>query len=180
MLHKEDLMKLISDHTEDEVRKMLCGWLDCATVLDCPKCPDCPDCPKTAETPAPAPLLTIHGIVSDDGMYFPVPLGLDGQEEVMMHLDTGAFEMLLTQAVADKLQLPNLGASDVAGVTGSSAAYNSEVTVDFGGDLVFNNVHCTVDPEFTGNSLFGFRFFIDHKIAVTVNPVTGEVIFTQG
>lgn len=177
MLGKADLLALISSHAEDEIRAMLCRWLDCQQVMPCSEEHDpSSSTPKPAAT-MPTPILRVNGIISNDGFYFVVPLGPSGAEQVMMHLDTGAFEMLLTAEVADKLQLPNLGPLDVAGVTGNSSAYRSEVTVYFDADHVYEHVHCVVDPSYQGNPLFGFRFFIDHNLAVLVNPTQAFVDF---
>jgi hypothetical protein len=35
-----------------------------------------------------------------------------------------------------------------------------------------------VDPSFTGAPLFGLRFFIDHQIALTLNPVAATLTLT--
>ncbi len=165
MLHKADLLDMIGSHTEDEIRAMLCRWLDCASVEK--------DTPSQA-TSTPQPLATISGTVEHDGFYFDVDLN---GTKTHFHLDTGAFEMLLTKDLADSLNLPNDGPLQVAGVTGSSEAYQSHVTVDLGQGQVVKGVHCVVDPGFTGTPLFGFRFFLDHRLAVTVNPVAQTVAF---
>ena len=164
MLHKEDLLQMISSHTEDEIRAMLCRWLDCGT-------PDKTPCPEHTGV---TPLVTIQGTVENDGFYFRTALNGQG---VSFHLDTGAFEMLLTKDIADELNLPNDGPLQVAGVTGSSEAYQSHVTVDLGDGHVYEDVHCVVDPAFTGTPLFGFRFVLDHHLAITVNPVAQTVAF---
>ena len=164
MLHKDDLLHMISDHTEEEIRAMLCRWLDCGTSDKTP-------CPEHAGT---TPLVTIPGTVEQDGFYFDVDLN---GTPTRFHLDTGAFEMLLTKDLADSLNLPNDGPLQIAGVTGSSEAYQSHGTVDLGDGHVYEDVHCVVDPAFTGTPLFGFRFFIDHQLAVLVNPVAQTVAF---
>ena len=160
MLHKEDLLQMIADHTEAEIRAMLCKWLDCAEP---------PTTPPTASGPKPAAVM--EGSVENDGFYFRV--NLNGQP-IRMHLDTGAFEMLLTKEIADALNLPNDGPLQIAGVTGSSEAYQSHVTVVLD-NLDVPDVHCVVDPSYTGTPLFGFRFFIDHQYTVAVNPVAQTV-----
>ena len=160
MLHKEDLLHMIADHTEAEIRAMLCKWLDCAEPASTP--------PAAS---GPKPVAVADGEVKDDGFYFSVTLN---GHAVTMHLDTGAFEMLLTQEVADALNLPNDGPLQIAGVTGSSDAYQSHVTVVLD-TLDIQDVHCVVDPAYTGTPLFGFRFFIDHQYTVAVNPVTQTV-----
>ena len=162
MLHKEDLLHMIADHTEAEIRAMLCKWLDCAAQASTP---------PAASGPKPAAVM--QGTVEQDGFYFPV--NLNGQQ-VTMHLDTGDFEMLLTKEVADALNLPHDGPLQIAGVTGSSEAYQSHVTVVLE-NLEVQDIQCVVDPAFTGVPLFGFRFFIDHHLALLVNPVAQTVAF---
>ena len=96
-----------------------------------------------------------------------------------MHLDTGAFEMLVTKDAADQLQLPNDGELSVSGVTGSSKSYKSHVTIAFDSSHTYQSVPCVVDPSYTGTPLFGFRFFIDQALALTVDPVKQTLALTQ-
>lgn len=169
MLHREDLLHMIGNHTEDELRTMLCEWIDCASVTPSSSS-------SSSSSSSPSPVVTLKGKVANDGFYFDVPVS-GASNGTTMHLDTGAFEMLLTKTVADALKLPNDGPLNVSGVTGSSNAYKSHVTLDFGSGQVYKDVPCVVDPSFTGTSLFGFRFFIDNQLAVQVNPVAQTVEF---
>lgn len=131
--------------------------------------------PNTGATP----LATVRLIVAQDSFQFSYPLtGPDGTADVPFVLDTGAFEMLLTQGVADSLGLPNLGPVQVSGIGGSSTAYQSQVTLSIGTEMV-TDVHCVVDPTFTQN-LFGARLLIDHGVAILVDPVTETLTFYQG
>jgi hypothetical protein len=155
--------------TEDELRAWICQELGCPAAT--------PTTPPATQ-PTPAALAVFHGTILNDGFYFDIPLGgPDTETSVRCQLDTGAFEMLLTAAIAEALHLPNLGAVDISGVTGSATAYNSEVTVVVG-DNRYTGVHCVVDPSFTGNPLFGLRFFLDHRIALALNPVTATLTLT--
>jgi hypothetical protein len=153
--------------TEDELRAWLCQELGCTGSA--------PATPPATSAPA---LAVFHGTILNDGFYFNLTLGGPNTETtVQCQLDTGAFEMLLTAAVAEALHLPDLGAVDISGVTGSATAYSSEVTVVVG-DHRYTGVHCVVDPSFTGAPLFGLRFFLDHQIALTLNPVAATLTLT--
>jgi hypothetical protein len=154
---------LTLNRTEDELRAWICHELGC---------------PAATPTTTPPPLAVVHGTILNDGFYFDLALaGPDTGTTVRCQLDTGAFEMLLTASIAEALHLPNLGAVDISGVTGSSAAYTSEVTVSLG-DTQYTGVHCVVDPSFTGTPLFGLRFFIDRRIALALDPVTATLTLT--
>lgn len=114
-----------------------------------------------------------------DSFQFVYPLtGPAGSGDVAFVLDTGAFELLLTQSDADALGLPNLGPLQVAGVGGSSSAYQSQVSLSIGGSA-FSNVPCVVDPTFNQN-LFGARLLIDQGLAILVDPVASTLTFFQG
>lgn len=117
-------------------------------------------------------LATIKGTLSQDAFHFNLVLGYQGLTlSSPFILDTGAFEMALTEATASALGLPNLGALTISGVTGSAQAYKSEVDVDLGSTL-YTNVHCIVDPSLQSDQLFGLRFFIDHQLELSLNTVT--------
>jgi hypothetical protein len=91
-----------------------------------------------------------------------------GGNDILFQLDTGAYEPLVTQQVAELLHLPNLGSTQVQGVGGQDEAYNSEITLSIGG-VEFNNVPCIVDKNFTGPSLFGYGFFADNGYDLLVS-----------
>ena len=125
-----------------------------------------------------APLATVSLTEVQDSFQFSYPLtGPDGTADVPFVLDTGAFEILLPQSVADALGLPNLGPLQVSGVGGSSTAYQSQVTLSIGTET-FADVNCVVDPTFTQN-LFGARLLIDHGLAILVDPVAQTLSFYQ-
>lgn len=128
--------------------------------------------PKVTPTPLP----------SDDTMVVQFPLlpasdvsnailfeakTVDGKP-LTFQLDTGAFELMLNAADAKALDAPKLGDTNVQGVGGQSQAYYSQVTLEING-VGFGNVPCVVDPEFQGNSLFGYRFFIDNKYELLIS-----------
>ena len=153
-----DLQTLFNSD-ETAIRAWLCRELGCAPA-----------------GPEPAPLAAVHGAVIQDAFHFPVTLtGPAGAQEPTLVLDTGAFELLLAGQVAEALGLPNLGALEVAGVGGDSAAYQSEVHVSIGGHP-FGTAHCVVDPHFQlGAGLFGLRFFLTRRISLTLDPVQAQL-----
>ena len=178
LLGKPELLQLIASRPEEEIRDILCRW------LDCPSSDPTPTPAPTAHTPTSSPCIvpanpaaiTVDGEVQNDGFYFRVPLASStASDTILMHLDTGAFEMLLTSAVAQELNLPQGPALDVGGVTGNSPAYYSEVTVDLGQGI--QHVQCVVDPSYTGVPLFGFRFLQDHQWSVLLDPTAQTVTF---
>lgn len=163
MLGKTELLNLLNlSQDEAALRKMICEVIGCDTIAPAPL--------------TPAPLALIGGVIAGDAFHMQIPLGAD-KTLVEMVLDTGAFEMLLTAAVADALGLPNEGSLDVSGVTGSSTAYQSHVAVTLGESTYV--IHCVVDPEFTGTPLFGLRFFIDRSLSLTLNTATQTLTITQ-
>ncbi|WAH38627.1 glucosaminidase domain-containing protein [Alicyclobacillus dauci] len=93
-------------------------------------------------------------------------------------LDTGAFELMLNEADAKLFNAPNLGATAVQGVGGQSQAYYSQVDVVING-VTFKGIKCVVDPDFTGNSLFGYQFFIDNKYELLVSQKHNTVTFCK-
>lgn len=181
MLQKTELIQMIASRPETELREILCHWLDCPEKTATTPAPETSTPTPSASTPclipASTPTITIDGTTQNDGFYFAVPLmsGSDDQS-VLMHLDTGAFEMLLTADVADALHLPHGTPLDVAGVTGDSPAYYSTVTLNFAGHVVAD-VQCVVDPSYTGTPLFGFRFLQDHGWWVLLQPDQQQVVF---
>jgi hypothetical protein len=111
-----------------------------------------------------------------DKLAIPVTFaGPAGSQDQTIVLDTGAFELLLTGQTAAALGLPNLGALQVEGVTGSAPAYYSRVDVTVGGQH-FPAVPCVVDPS-APFQLFGLRLFIDQHLALVANLTTGLVEF---
>jgi len=160
--------------TEDELRRWICAELGCSAGI----------------TPGPSPTppagLTVQGQVEHDAFLLPVRLGLpntDPTDTITMQLDTGAFEPLLTQAVAEALNLPNEGALEISGITGSSPAYASHMSVALvgieGQVQRWLSVACTVDPSFTGTPLLGLRFFIDAALQLTLNPASARLIVAE-
>lgn len=174
MLDKERLINLLGHSEIDDLKDMLCKWLDCG-------CTD-PKTPSSTKGDDPTPIIILKGSVQADGYYFMVNIEdptANAPQGQLFQLDTGAFEMLLTSAVADALHLPNDGPLDISGVTGSSSAYQSHVTVLFSDTVIYPDVPCVVDPSFTGTPLFGFRFFIDNAVALAVNPVQATLTLTH-
>ena len=102
--------------------------------------------------------------------------GPDGSRALNITLDTGAFELLLAGPDVVGLNLPNQGALQVQGVTGSSPAYYSQVDVTIAGQS-FHGVNCVVDPESAaGGSLFGLRWFIDRQLGLLLDTVAQELL----
>ncbi|MFB5190802.1 retropepsin-like aspartic protease [Alicyclobacillus fastidiosus] len=91
-----------------------------------------------------------------------------GGSDVLLQLDTGAFEPLITKSLADALNLPNLGAIQVEGVGGEDSAYVSQITLSIGGTQ-FTDVPCIVDPSYSGVPLFGYGFFKDNGYDLLVS-----------
>ncbi len=124
--------------------------------------------------------MTIQGTIAQDAFHFSLPLSYKGSAtNSPFILDTGAFELTVSQQTANSLGLPNLGSLTIAGVTGSAQAYNSEVDVQIGGQT-YTRVSCVVDPSLAGTQLFGLRFFIDRKLQLTLNTVTQSLTITTG
>jgi hypothetical protein len=113
--------------------------------------------------------LTVHGSSSPYTFTFPLTLrGTHPYQTWILH-DTGAFELLLDGQTAKACGAPNLGLTEVAGVTGSSEAYWSEVDVTIAG-RTWRRVPCVVDPGAT-QSLWGYRFYEDHGYGLQIDPV---------
>lgn len=167
-----DLLSL--GKTEAELRQWICQELGCGTT-------------PSAPTGTGAPPLIVQGTVANDAFTFVAQVGLpDDQnpaDSVTFQLDTGAFEMLLTSAIADALKLPHDGPLDISGVTGDSPAYRSHVSIAVmgtnGEPQGWLSVPCVVDPSFTGTPLFGLRFFIDQQVQLTLNPVDARMTWTS-
>jgi len=128
----------------------------------------------------PTPLARISGETIFESFRFTLTCtGPQGQAAVPFLLDTGAFEMLLTQAVADQLGLPDLGTIEIQGVTGSASAYQSRVTVQLG-TTTWTDVACIVDPSFSTN-LFGFRFWQTRALEFLLQPQAQVLwVFPEG
>lgn len=179
MLGKDELLHVLGQFKpEEEIRHILCDMIGC--------------CPPGSHTTPPAttsngtnPIVTVQGTVANDAFTFGAKIGAssDKLQDQTFQLDTGAFEILLTKAIGDALNLPNDGTLNISGVTGSSPAYKSHLTVRLIGasssQAEWTKVPCVVDPSFTGTPLFGLRFFIGEKIALTLNPVTAELTLTH-
>lgn len=172
MLGKDELLKIFSiTHDEEALRHLLCDMIGC----------------HPGTTPVPTgttPIVTISGETKDDAFFFTAKIGAnkDSLQDQTFHLDTGAFELLLTKAIADALKLPNEGALNIAGVTGNSPAYKSHLTIQLVGEhgtVEYVDVPCVVDPAFQGVPLFGLRFFIDQKIALTLNVIQNTLTLTH-
>lgn len=115
-------------------------------------------------------IATIQGQVQNDAFLF--PLTVNGTRVGPLILDTGAFELTFTEADARRLQLPVQHTIYVGGVGGRAIAHQSECQVRLG-RRVFQKVPCLIDPSLQGHSLFGLRFFIDNKFALSLNPGNG-------
>ncbi len=126
----------------------------------------------------------------DDSYVFPIVLeGPNGERSQEVDLqgnatgkpgsaylvwDTGAFELLICGKDAQGLNLPNLGAITIGGVTGSSPAYRSRVTlIGVPGQEpvpVRLTMDCVVDPT-AGQSLFGSRYAIMNGLGLIITGV---------
>ncbi|WAH35435.1 retropepsin-like aspartic protease [Alicyclobacillus dauci] len=121
---------------------------------------------------------TTAAIPSDDHVITQVPISIydnavlfnaqAGGQAVLFQLDTGAYEPVLTKQLAESLKLPNLGDIQVQGVGGMDNAYLSKFTVSIG-DVVFNDVPCIVDDNYSGTPLFGYEFFTDNGYDLLVS-----------
>jgi hypothetical protein len=113
---------------------------------------------------------TIQGTIAQDAFQFNLTLGYQGSTMASSFiLDTGAFELTLSEYTAAALNLPNLGTLTIQGVTGAATAYQSEVDLQIGGQT-YDHVACIVDPSLANTQLFGLRFFIDKQLQLTLNP----------
>lgn len=102
----------------------------------------------------------------NDAVYFTIT-SMSGME-IQCQLDTGAFELMFTGAVANAIGLPNLRPITVSGVGGSAPSYESVASFKIG-DVPFTNVPCVVEPSFSGYPLFGYRFFVDNGYDLLVS-----------
>lgn len=166
----------VADEDEIGTTLALSGlWLPQAANT-APKAPE-PAAPSSGALAGLQRLVAVQGTVDAASDSLSIPVGFTGpggaQQDLQVTLDTGAFELLLDGTTAQALGLPNQGAIQVSGVTGSSAAYYSQVDVTLGGQQ-FAGVHCVVDPE-SPMRLFGLRFSIDRRLAVVANASTGAV-----
>jgi hypothetical protein len=138
--------------------------------------------PKVTSTPLPTddsivvqfPLLPASDV--SNAILFS-PQTTTGQA-LTMQLDTGAFELMLTAVDAKALNAPNLGSTAVQGVGGQSQGYYSQVTLVING-VTFKDIPCVVDPDFQGNSLFGYRFFIDNAYELLISQKHNTVTFCK-
>jgi hypothetical protein len=124
--------------------------------------------------PSETPLAVITGqLVNDSFLFGATCTGPGGTVPVPFVLDTGAFEMLLTESVATALRLPNLGTVDLSGVGGSVQAYQSTVDLALNGH-VWLGVPCVVDPTFATN-LFGLRWWVDNRLRLLLDPAAATL-----
>lgn len=107
---------------------------------------------------------TAISVINDEVLFDAQVNGVD----MTFQLDTGAMMPLISANDAKKLNLPNLGTIEVAGVGGTNQAYLSQMNVTIGG-VTFENVPCIVDPSYQYNSLFGYSFFADHQYDLLVS-----------
>ncbi|MCY0874892.1 MAG: retropepsin-like aspartic protease [Firmicutes bacterium] len=122
-------------------------------------------------------LITISGQIQADSFQFSLPVGRFGNvTPVPFILDTGAYEMTFNSATASSLNLPNLGAVTISGVSGGAKAYRSSLSVQIG-DRLFRNVKCIVDPSLPTDNLFGLRFLAFHKLSILLNTRDQTITF---
>ena len=122
--------------------------------------------------------MTIQGTIAQDAFHFSLALSYQGSTvNSPFILDTGAFELTVSQQTATSLGLPNMGSLMISGVTGSATAYQSEVDLQIGGQA-YTHVSCVVDPSLSGTQLFGLRFFIDRQLQLTLDPVAQTLTVT--
>ncbi|MCL6453539.1 MAG: peptidoglycan-binding protein [Alicyclobacillus sp.] len=142
--------------------------------------------PSPAPKPAPQPasgrtdLATWQGDLLNDAFYFDLPISCSDPSTTgigKLIFDTGAYEILLSQAIADSIGCPNLGPTTVGGVGGDVQAYSSEITVVIGDRKI--TMPCVVDPQWdlmTGSvGLFGLRGLIDNSLGLDMNTVSAKV-----
>ncbi len=106
------------------------------------------------------------------------PNGESKEVQVTFTLDSGAFEPLLLQAVAQELNLPNLGPAPISGVGGSATAYNSRFGLQIG-NRTWQDIACVVLEENVPNvpMLFGLRFFMALNLGFTVDIPVGNLVW---
>lgn len=181
MTHKEHLLKLLEKVPETELQDLR-EWLCHMTALiGCEDTPTRPTPPSGPTIIGPVPDVIIGGMMENDAFHFRIDAEGGQKASVPVILDTGAFEMLVTGDKADALALPNKGPIEIAGVTGSSEAYLSEVTISVPGlnnSVRVYNLSCVVDPSATSN-LFGLRFFIDRQLWLTLDTKTATLRWGQ-
>lgn len=114
-------------------------------------------------------LVTIPGVIEADAFHFSLPIGRFGQfQPVPFVLDTGAFELTFNESTAVLLGLPNLGSTQIQGVSGAATVYRSQVGIQLG-NREFRGTRCLVDPSLQGDSLFGLRFVAFYKLGLLLD-----------
>ena len=104
-----------------------------------------------------------------------------GNSEFYITIDSGDFELLMSQTIADKLGLVAIGTAELSGVggvpmTGNTYKVNVVLGSTPGETSVITDVNCIAIPSFLG-LLFGSRTLVDRNIGVTLNPYTQKVTF---
>ncbi|WP_206922732.1 retroviral-like aspartic protease family protein [Alicyclobacillus suci] len=119
----------------------------------------------------------IRGDVTADAFYFPLRVNRFIVPDMV--LDTGAYELTFSGAVAQALNLPHLGQQEITGVGGQSTAYRSQCDIYFD-TRMYRNVPCVVDPALPSAGLFGLRFFVDTHLGIELHPAHQTmVIFSE-
>lgn len=173
MNHKDHLLALLEKVPATELQDIR-EWLCHVTALL--------GCAPEAPTPAPSTPhmgktdVVIGGSIENDAFHFLLPCAGTVTALTPFILDTGAFEMLVTGVVADQLGLPNKGPIQIAGVTGSSEAYLSEVTIH--PNSTSYTLQCVVDPSAIGN-LFGLQFFVHRGLWLYLDTKTAQLLWGQ-
>lgn len=115
----------------------------------------------------------IPGTIRNDAFHF--TLRVNGRVVPNMILDTGAFELTFSEAVAKKIGLPHLGSVQIQGVGGRAQAYRSVCNLTLG-KKSFSRVPCIVDPGLGNAGLFGLRFFVDNGLSLLLDVPNAELL----
>jgi hypothetical protein len=147
--------------------------------------------PKAPKRPMSImPLVSVKGEVTNDAFFFPLTMQGPGgtatilaqhKQGELIQEDTGAFELALTEAMAQACGLPNEGNLTIRSATGTGVAYKTTVpslTLGTGTQVTFTNVHGIVSSQLP-NPLFGLRFFINRKLGLVLNPLTQVLTIFQ-
>lgn len=95
------------------------------------------------------------------------PSGKSHETDVEFTVDTGDFETLIPEEIAQKLGLKNLGNQQVMGVGGTVQEWESEVGVVFGGSDV-GMTACIVGPAH-GFHLWGLKFALKRNYSLSID-----------
>lgn len=113
------------------------------------------------------PVAVVHGQIRRDKFFFPCQVNQRRIGNVV--LDTGAFDLILSDQIAKQLNLTRHQPLAVRGISGTATAWRSRCNLTVGGKY-FRNVSCVIMKDLPYSALFGLRFFIDKGYRLLLDP----------